>query len=189
LSKSAPTANRSYGNRMCKYCGSAFTAGVPNQKFCSPQQCLSKFYKQTYTGDWSKQNENEKARRALINDLWGIKNPHNWKKLWKPAEAIACSILQSEGFVNVKLLTEDYPYSPFDLRAEKNGNVYVIQVTTSTTQPGFYKRLKLAEVLKLDYYILFIRPDLKGYIIKDSTQPGAYKIFLNDVQCKVKPYL
>jgi hypothetical protein len=186
LTKPAPTANRNYGNRICKYCSSEFLAGIPNQKYCSPR-CLSKFYKQSYTGDWSRQNENEKARRALINKLWGIKSPQDWKRLWKSAEAIACSILHSEGFANVNLLTQDYPGSPFDLRAEKNGDVCAIQVTTATTQPGFYKRLRLAEVLKLGYYVLYIRPDLKGYVIKYSKKRGAYKIFLEEVRCKVKP--
>jgi len=94
--------------------------------------------------------------------------------------------LESEGFGNPHLLSLDFPYSPFDLRAEKNGRICAIQVTTATTQPTFYKRLRLTRVLGLEYHILYVRPDLGEYILKNGEEPGAYKIFLNDLSHKTK---
>jgi hypothetical protein len=76
---------------------------------------------------------------------------------------------------------------PFDLKAEKDHLICAIQVTTATRQPTFFKRLRLANVLGLEYYVLFIRPDLKGYVVKNGKMPGGYKLLLDDIRRKVKP--
>lgn len=177
---------KNYGDRNCAYCGIKFVATTPNKKYCSPN-CLSRVYKQHYSGDWSRQNAAEYRRRALINKIWGIRNPSYWKKLWRLAEQQAVTILRAEGFDKIYPLNEGFPYSPFDLKAEKDHFICGIQVTTATTQPTFSKRLRLAKALGLEYYILFIKPNLKGYVLKDGKLPGGCKLFLNDVNSKVKP--
>ena len=35
----------------------------------------------THSGDWSRQNAAEYARRTLINKIWGITYPSYWKAL------------------------------------------------------------------------------------------------------------
>lgn len=72
---------KNYGYRSCSCCGLIFLANIPNKKYCSPD-CLSKVYKKRYSGDWSRQNASEKARRASINACWGIAKPDTWKKCW-----------------------------------------------------------------------------------------------------------
>jgi hypothetical protein len=186
LNQQSPNNNRNLGERICKYCGRTFIATTPNRKYCSPY-CLGKVYSQIYTGDWSRQKANQKAIRAYINTIWGIVNPLAWKTLWKLAESIAPHILEREDFIDVKLLTTEFQYSPFDIITKRNDSLCVIQVTTATTQPGYYKSLRLAQEFRLVYYVLYVRPDLKAYILKNSQNPGAYKIYLNEVLHNVKP--
>jgi len=186
LAEISKIPSRIYGDRDCSYCGVTFVATTPNKKYCSPI-CLSKVYKQHYSGDWSRQNAAEYRRRASINKIWGITNPSYWKKLWKLAEQQAVAILKAEGFDKIYPLSESFTYSPFDLKAEIDHFICGIQVTTATQQPTFFKRLRLANALGIEYYILFVKPNLRGYVLKNGKIPGGYKLFLNDVNWKVKP--
>ena len=82
------------------------------------------------------------------------------------AEAIAPLILEREDFSDVKLLTTEFQYSPFDIIAKKrNASLCVFQVTTRT-HTEIKRHLSYAKIFYLDFDILYVRPDLTGYILK-----------------------
>jgi CRISPR/Cas system-associated endonuclease/helicase Cas3 len=47
------------------------------------------------------------------------------------------------------------------------------------------KRLGYAIALNLDFYVLYVRPDLTGYILKNAQTPGAQALCLSDLE-KIK---
>jgi hypothetical protein len=74
----------------------------------------------------------------------------------------------------------------FDIRAINNitRRVCVFQVTTRT-HTDIKKRLSYATILNLDFYVLYVRPDLTGYVLKNTQAPGAHALHLRDLE-KIK---
>jgi len=110
-----------------------------------------------------------KMRRAT-RVLWGeltSEQKCDIRQTTMYAEMAACKILKEEGFQNViwlRLLSQTFP---FDIAAERNGQKFAIEVTTSIQKQGKKELWKLLDFLDLHYYILHIRPDLNGFLMKE----------------------
>jgi hypothetical protein len=78
---------------------------------------------------------------------------------------------------------EDFKYNfYFDLKAEtRDGTRCVFQITTRT-HTELERRLTYARILGLHFYVIYVRPSLDGYIIKDAEKPGAHSISFTDLK-------
>jgi hypothetical protein len=117
---------------------------------------------------------------AKVRAAWS--NVTSGRKTWREAEAVALQILPSEEFQNTISLKDFRHNFYFDAKGEtKDGTRCVFQITTRT-HTELKCRLKYARIFGLHFYVLYVRPGLDGYIIKDAEKPGAYSIYYTDIQ-------
>jgi hypothetical protein len=121
---------------------------------------------------------------AQVRHIWsrGV----NGRFSWLQAEDIALQILSLEGFENIILLKQFKGNFYFDIKAvrKQDNKICVFQVTTRT-HTEVKRRLSYAKIFYLDFYILYVRPDLTGYILKYAEGPGSQALSCTDMQ-KIK---
>ena len=77
------------------------------------------------------------------------------------------------GFSNIYDVTAIRRFVPFDFVATHPGGERVlVDVTTGMVKSGQYHRsaLSLANALRMRLFVLFVKPDLSSYCIRDSTK-------------------
>ena len=200
-----------YKSKTCQLCGKSFVPASGPQKYCkecapktSDKQGYRNFYRFTFpervkkskissikrlskNPDWVRQKKMlRRKRRAEIQERWGkvggLKG--TWvNRSWEQSEKLAVEILKNEGFKNAKRL-DYFPTCSFDVRAEKQDKICVFQVTSRTHIGDKKRHAQLAKDLGLDYLILYIKPDLTGYILKrtDISGAGADEICTKDLE-------
>lgn len=110
----------------------------------------------------------ERYRRA-----WGITN----RTIAKEAEIFATEkLLPALGFSEIDLVSILRRFLPFDIVATHNGSRVLIDVTTGQAKwrHGLVDAYKLAEALRMEYYILFVKPDFTRYVLKQSNGKNNY---------------
>jgi hypothetical protein len=121
-------------------------------------------------------NAQRRIRRVLIQEAWGkVGGPQGtWvNRKWEEAEEYALKALLQEGYTNVKRL-KYFPQCFFDIKADKDGCVHVFQVTMRTHCEDLKRHRQLAEDLRLKYHVIYVKPDLSGYLIRDTDCKGVY---------------
>ena len=105
----------------------------------------------------------------------------NGRTRWRQAEDKALRVLTIEGFKDPVCLKHFKHNFYFDVTAIREDlKICVFQVTTRTHT--FVKRnLAYARELGLEFYVLYIRPRLTGYVLKHAEGPGAYALSLTDI--------
>jgi hypothetical protein len=124
-------------------------------------------------------------KNAIIRYKWsrGV----NGRETWRQAEEeVSIQVLLSEGFIEVMSLKPFKHNFYFDIRAINNitRRVCVFQVTTRT-HTDIKQRLSYATTLNLEFFVLYVRPDLTGYVLKNARAPGAHALYLSDLK-KIK---
>lgn len=184
--------------KPCVECHELFKPHAPMHIRCG---VCRKIYRDRYNSDYKKKyfKENHKeislknngrrlTRRRMIQEWWGRVGGcrGTWVNLkWRDSERLALHILPKEGFVGANVITELFPVFPFDVCAEKNGKLSVIQVTMRTHVDRVKQHRALADMLRLPYYVLYVRPDFKYYLLKCSDESGFYELKMSDME-KVK---
>ena len=126
------------------------------------------------------QTDYVRNKTAKIRLDWS--NGTSGRKTWREAEDVALQILPSEGFQKAISLKDFKHNFYFDAKGEtRNGTKCVFQITTRI-HTELKRRLKYARILGLHFYVLYIRPSLDGYIIKDAEKPGAHSIYYTDLK-------
>jgi hypothetical protein len=109
--------------------------------------------------------QKDKERHMELQTMWN--NHFNGKESWKKAEQLAVRILQNEGFSRIERTNF---YFPFDYWAKLAELPVAVEVTCS------YKRAKKGITKRFlsfsgwRYFVLFIRPDLEKYVLKEIPQ-------------------
>lgn len=181
---------KDYKPKNCESCGNSFKPNSSVQRFC--ENCSfpvdSKEYK---LESWrriarnpknrAKMNSVRQARRKRIQEAWGYVGglKGTWVNTeWEKSEEIALEILEHEGFKNPRRLNY-FRHHPFDVRAD---GISVFQVTMRTHIEDKRRHLRLADDLSLSYWILYIKPDFSGYVLKDAMGEGADELNLTDIK-------
>jgi hypothetical protein len=124
------------------------------------------------------ERKNSKWRGNIVNN--GLKS-----SMWKEAERLAPYILKQQGFENIFHLSF---HRHFDFLAKLDGVVYAFEVTTATQKRLNYQAKELAHYLGIPYYVLFIKPDMSGYRLKQvplSVKKRMYKDQIGIVNVKL----
>jgi hypothetical protein len=104
--------------------------------------------------------------------FWGKPTLPEKEVIFKSEELAAKHILPNEGFNDIFWYSELYPSAFTDVLAKKDGRVWSINVTTCHTK-SVNKRptVELSRYLGLNRIILFIKPDLSAYCLRE-VKPG-----------------
>lgn len=155
----------------CKICGAVFyRSGRGRWALCS-EACKRK----NNTAMHRRYVENNRARVNESARRWKIRN---WgasdAEIAKRAEQLAFErILPKLGFTDIYDVTAVRRYVPFDFVATNpDGERVLIDVTTGMTKSGHYHRsgVSLVNALRMRLYVLFVKPDLSSYSLRDSTK-------------------
>lgn len=114
--------------------------------------------------------------------MWGIVGglKGTWvNRHWENAEKISLKILESEGY-NHPIRLNYFPTCPFDVTAIKNGIQCVFQITMRTHCDDLKRHIKLADDLGLEHRVIYVKPDLTGYVIKKAR--GNDELTLKDIK-------
>jgi len=198
-----------YKPKLCEVCGQTYIPVSSHQRYC--KKCAPPtFDKAAYNRFWTKlnperarafksrcyrekikdpkyiprQNRFRRERREKIQKMWGIVGglKGTWvNRHWENAEEISLRILESEGY-NHPIRLNYFPTCPFDVTAAKNGIQYVFQITMRTHCDDLKRHIKLADDLGLKYQVVYIKPDLTGYVIKDTKKRGVDELTLEDIK-------
>lgn len=198
-----------YKSKICMLCNNPFIPASGPQKYCkncapttadrtkysnfwrltfpekSRKMKLESFRRLSKNPEWVREkNRLRRKRRAEIQERWGrvggLKG--TWlNRSWEQSEKAALDILKNEGFDNPRRL-DYFPICQFDARAEKQNKIYVFQVTSRTHVEDKNRHIRLAKDLGLEYTILYIKPDLTGYILKNGEASGADEICVQDLE-------
>lgn len=168
----------------CSYCGVIFESRSPNRKSCDEKECRLKalhertsalnIYRKKYANSdkgkiaFKNLPSKRKKRRRELGREWGT----NGRLIWKDAENIDLvkTILEKEGFINIKNLNEYHLNFPFDYYAEQGIQKFVFQITVRTHSKKT-KQVSLAKLFGMEHLTLFIKQDLKYYILKSGSTP------------------
>ena len=180
------TMARNYKPKVCAICGSKFVPLSGNQKYCKrcvPTSSKNKALHLRYLKKHFSERYREKRRqkRRYIQNVWGYVGgaKGTWvNQKWQKAEKYAVEALKHEGFKNVKRLSY-FKQCPFDVKAEKNGEIYVFQVTMRTHIDDIKRHKQLAKDLGVKFKVIYVKPDLSGYLIKDR---GMQELCLRDLK-------
>lgn len=98
-------------------------------------------------------------------------------------EELALKMLPKLGFSNILPVAEAFRSAPFDFLAEKNGIKYGIDATTHHTKSSNARHmmLKMMNWLGLKMLYIFISPDFKTYVLKES-HSLACRLSFKDIQ-------
>lgn len=136
-----------------------------------------KLYRLTHR---QQQTDYARYKSAKVRVAWS--NGTSGRNTWREAEDVALRILPSEGFRNIISLKDFKHNFYFDAKGEaKDGKRCVFQITTRT-HTELNRRLKYARIFGLHFYVLYVRPSIDGYIIKDAEKPGANSICHTDIK-------
>jgi len=197
-----PFSNPYLRDKTCLLCKREFAPSAPSQKICddcslpyptdSPE--YTRWWRQTFPekakegkqswwnslSDEKKRyykergNERRKERRRRIQETWGFLGGKG-EKFYRPTEDYAIKVLKREGYEGVKNLNY-FKQNLFDVKGIKNSQIYVFQVTTRTHVDDAKRHRQLAGDLGLVYKILFVKPDLSGYILTEKTSIAEYML-------------
>ena len=129
-----------------------------------------------YNREWARQarkNNPEKFReiackhRKECEAIWGSRVQRGSNE-WRKAEAFAEKILSYEGFTNIIHLNQ---YFPFDYLCIRNGEKYAIDVTVTTHKKVNETQKKLIHFFGLHFIVLFIKPKLDMYLMREVMPP------------------
>jgi ribosomal protein L37AE/L43A len=180
-----------YSPKVCPRCGQDFTPRSGATRWCD--HCAPDVYRAYVDRATAKKpgyyraklNEARRARRRLIQDAWGrVQGPRGtWKNgSWVRSEIAAKEALRREGFHEINRCNDLFATFPFDLLA-RNGERYGVLVTQRIAMVKTPKRhLQLAAWLGLKVAVVYMRSDLRGYVLKRSTDPGWSELTLDDVE-------
>ena len=142
-----------------------------------------------YARNW-RRNHIEQARgldrkhREKIISKWRGTTTNNGLKssIWKRAEQLTSDILRREGFEDILHFSKMGLHGHIDFFAKHDG-ICAIEVTTGTDKPINRYAKELVNYLGLQQYVLFIKPDLSGYVLK-RIPPSIRrpKLTLNEVE-------
>jgi len=176
----------------CKYCGEIFESRSPNRKTCYEKECRlrllrdrnikidvsRKKYAESHKGKQASARlpYYRRYRRKSLQKLWG----DTGRLVWHESESIDLIelILKNEGFSNVINLNSYFKHFVFDYYAEKNGERYVFQITTRT-HTNKTKQHYLSELFGMRHLTIFIKHDLKHYVVKEGANP---ELAINDIK-------
>lgn len=99
-----------------------------------------------------------KWRGAIVNN--GLRS-----SVWKEAELLTPAILKQEGFEDIFYFSQ-YSHGHVDFLAKHNGIICAFETTTSDMKPLSSSGRALTGYLGIKYYVLFIKPDLSGFQLK-----------------------
>ena len=177
--------------KPCKRCGKEYIRTAAHHVYC--QECGEFMYRE------GSRRRNSRAvfqampyavkhkERALLclsrlnnirRKVWGSATENGYDRhnsvssmgYIRKSEIYAKRYLESVGFTNVVDLNAIESQSYFDLKAEKEGRVYVFQVTTNMTpdrQSRAKRRKTYAEALGLTYRVVFVKPDMTQCLIRE----------------------
>jgi len=165
---------------FCKICGKPFyVLHGYRYRYCS-DACRLKGKAIIHRGYVSKNkkhlNEYAKQRREGI---WGTSN----REIGKSAELHALNkLLPLLGFTEIYHVSPIRRFVPFDFVATLRGVRVLIDVTTTISKGGSWNRtaLLLARALGMPLIIVFIKPDLSGYMMRDAFDGGT--VLVNQVK-------
>jgi len=106
-----------------------------------------------------REKRTSKWRGNIVNN--GLKS-----SIWKEAEQLAPDILRQEGFEDIFHFSRDCIHGHVDFLAKRNGIVYAFETTTSDMKRLNSSGRTLTRYLDIKYYVLFIKPDLSGFQLK-----------------------
>ncbi len=92
------------------------------------------------------------------------KKDFTWLKAEEYAERVS---LPKLGFKNILNLNKQFSKFPFDFYAEKNGEKFLIDVTTAPMKKVRNGLDELWKMLSLRRLILFVKPDFSTVVLKD----------------------
>ena len=104
--------------------------------------------------------------------VWGKSSP----EVGLGAELLALErILPSLGFGDIFHASRAYRFSPFDFIATFEGRRTLVDVTTCNSRSGapYRKRKQLADALGMRLFVLFVRPNMSGFVLKTATENGT----------------
>jgi hypothetical protein len=109
-------------------------------------------------------NELRRRRRKKFKEVWGYAGGKNNYELFIRSEEEGMHILTKKGFTNIERLTAYYKGFPFDLSAEKDGEVKLIDVTMNLHHK-VDKKVKLLHALRIEGFILFLSPRFNRFAL------------------------
>lgn len=111
-----------------------------------------------------------KSKWGSLGSLYAARS--NYSKSVVASETYTFNnILPAEGFAPLLLCRDLYPTFPFDIIAEKDGTLAMVEVTLTMVKPIPERRVGLAHLLRANYYVSFVKPDLSWYLVKEITRP------------------
>jgi hypothetical protein len=164
----------------CKICGKVFSVyGRGSFTYCT-KECRTRGNTISHRryAQRNREHLNQYARERYLS-TWGISN----KETAVRAEKFAFSkLFPSLGFDEIYDVTEVRRCVPFDFVATYRGSRILVDVTTARSKSGYYRRtaVMLANALRMKLLIVFIRPDLSAYVIRDASEGS--NILLKEVK-------
>lgn len=122
-------------------------------------------------------NRRRRERRQRISEMWG----RNGRQDWFSAQSVCIDVLCKEGFTGVKLLTDYFGQSPFDICGFSDDAMHVFQITTRT-HTDKRKQHRLARDLRLIHKVIFVSMKLGVYVIKDFSPGGLAELREEEVK-------
>lgn len=181
----------------CGICGIDFIGRAPSTKYCDTccpvdrrdAKAYGSWYNSTFrdvqtsikknqyhnltdTGKRAHQRSNNKSRKIRRNRIrkeWGYLGSVSMES-YRPSEEYARRVLKYEGYSNIIDLNDIFIQSNFDIVADANGKKIAFQVTCNTHINHITKHKRLAKAFGLEYKIIYVKPDLSGYIITTKTE-------------------
>ena len=118
---------------------------------------------------WREKNPSyHRMKRLEREQAWhsGISQDIDYHEVAERAEDRAHEILRELGFENIMHVSELHHFFPCDFIASREGRDYLVNVTTYWYEK-IKKVLPLARRLRLGLAVLFIKPDLSRYWLKE----------------------
>lgn len=187
-----------YRPKKCVICGKNFEPKSGHVLTCSAD-CAKKhhmylknkwrsehanYLKRKRRLDKDRTNQLRRKRRKRIQSEWGVVGglKGTWlNRHWEKAEEYAGRAITLSGWCEVRRLAY-FTTCVFDIRASSfSSQSCVFMVTCRTHIDDLKRHERLADDLGLELFVIYVKPDLSGYIIKNSREKGADEINLKDL--------
>lgn len=156
--------------KLCRVCETPFQSQSAKAVFCSAK-CLQKdryaaakeeraAYRRTHRAKWV---DYKRAYAMRICEIWRNGEPahrmsHQSSEVVE-AELLALRILQERGFSDILHTRSLSNYFPCDALAKKDGDLYLVEVTTSPRKELLDHRWALAQYLGAKLIVIHVKPD------------------------------
>jgi len=156
--------------RTCVVCKKVFTpSGQGRYAMCS-DSCRKRKVA-WWHNRYAKMNQVHLREYAKAYKLrvWGESSP----EVGLRGELVALEkILPPLGFSDIFHASRAYRSSPFDFIATFEGRRTLVDVTTCNSKSGapYKKRKQFAKALGMSLFVLFVRPNMSGFVLKVATE-------------------